>query len=76
MFLSGKTDELGLSSIMTIEGSDHKIAETVIRSTQTKDQVILSLDSMQSTTLKDVQNGVTYLSVMGKNLEVLREACR
>ncbi len=75
-FLAGKVDELSLKTVLTIEGSDHKIAETVIRSTQTKDQVILSLDSMQSTTLKDVQNGVTYLSIMGKNLEVLREACR
>ena len=30
--------------------------------------------SMQSTTSDDVKNGTTYLSVMEKNLEVLKEA--
>ena len=30
--------------------------------------------SMQSTTSKDVANGTTYLSVMEKNLSVLKEA--
>jgi len=39
-----------------------------------KDQKILTLDSLQSTTSEDVKNGVTYLSVMKDNLEVLKEA--
>ncbi len=73
-FLSGKMDELGLHAIMTIEGSDHKIAETIVQNTKAKDQRILTLDSMQSTTSKDIEGGVTYLSVMEGNLEVLREA--
>ncbi|MBO4457791.1 MAG: zinc ABC transporter substrate-binding protein [Butyrivibrio sp.] len=73
-FLSKKVDELGLSSIMTIEGKDHKIAETVKQNTSKKDQKILTMDSLQSTTSKDVESGVTYLSVMEGNLEVLKEA--
>jgi len=75
-FLSKKVDELGLKAIMTIEGNEHKIAETVKQNTSKKDQNILTMDSMQSTTSEDVANGVTYLSVMEGNLEVLKEALK
>lgn len=73
-FLAGKCDELGLKYVMTIESSDGKIAQTIINNTKTKDQQILKLDSMQSATMKDVQNGTTYLSVMESNLSVLETA--
>ena len=73
VFLSGKVDELGLTSIMTIEGSDGKIANTIRENTKTKDQKILTLDSMQSTTSRDVTAGATYISIMESNLEVLRK---
>lgn len=73
-FLAKKVDELGLKNIMTIEKSDQKIAKTIIENTATKDQKILTLDSMQSTTSDDIANGETYLSAMEKNLEVLKEA--
>ena len=76
IFLSGKVDELGLSSIMTIEGPEHKIADTVKDNTKSKDQNILSMDSMQSTTSKDIEEGTTYLSVMESNLETLKEALK
>jgi len=74
VFLAGKADELGLSSIMTIEGSDRRIAETIRDNTQAKDQQILTMDSMQSTTYEDISKGVSYLSVMKKNLDVLKKA--
>ena len=74
VFLSGKVDELGLNHIMTIESSDGKIANTIIENTAAKDQDVLMLDSMQSTTSKNVADGATYLSVMEKNLEVLQNA--
>lgn len=73
-FLAKKVDELSLKSVMTIEGDNHKIAETIVGSTKSKDQKILTLDSMQSTTSKDVENGTTYLSIMTDNLSVLSEA--
>lgn len=73
-FLSKKADELNLKYIMTIEKADHKIAKTIIKNTKNKDQKILTLDSMQSITSKDVKNGTTYLSVMKKNLDVLKKA--
>lgn len=53
-----------LTSVITIEGKEHKIAETIISNTATKDQKILTLDSMQTTTMADVKNGTTYISVM------------
>ena len=73
-FLANKVDELGLKDIMTIENSNQKIAKTIIENTKEKNQKILTVDSMQSTTSDDVKNGTTYLSVMEKNLEVLKEA--
>lgn len=73
-FLAGKVDENSLTSVITIEGKEHKIAETIISNTATKDQKILTLDSMQTTTMADVKNGTTYISVMESNYKVLKEA--
>ena len=73
-FLSGKVDELGLKCVLTIEGKDRSIAETIVQNTESKDQKVLTLDSMQSVTSNDIAAGVTYLSVMNSNLEVLKEA--
>ena len=75
-FLSKRVDELKLPCVLTIEGAQHKIAETIVRNTTAKNQRVLTMDSMQSTTSKDVKNGTTYLSVMEKNLSVLKEALR
>lgn len=73
-FLAKKVDELKLPCVLTIEGAQHKIAETIVQNTAEKNQKVLTMDSMQSTTSKDVANGTTYLSVMEKNLSVLKEA--
>lgn len=75
-FLAGKVDELGLNAVLTIEGKNHKIAETIISNTKDKNQAVLTMNSMQATTTKDVENGVTYLSVMEQNLEVLKQALK
>lgn len=72
-FLAKKIDELGLKYVMTIEKSDQKIAKTIIENTQNKDRSILTLDSMQSTTSADAANGMTYLSIMERNLNILKE---
>lgn len=74
VFLAGKTDELGLPAVLTIEHPKTRIAETIVQATSAKDQKILMLDSMQGTTAADIQAGMTYLSVMESNLEVLKEA--
>ena len=74
IFLANKLDELGLGTIMTLEGSDGKLAKTIADTAKSQDVAILCLDSMQSTTQKDVQEGASYLSIMEKNLDVLIRA--
>ncbi len=69
-FLAEKTDELGLKYIMVLENNNEKIAQAIINSTVSRNQSIEHLDSLQSTTLND---RVTYLEVMKRNLEVLRK---
>ncbi len=74
IFLAGKLDELGLPAVLQIESADGRIARTVVENTQSRDQQILTTDSMQSTTAKDVAAGASYLSIMEKNLDVLKAA--
>lgn len=76
LFLANKVDEKKLKAVMTIEGKNHNIAETVVENAKTKDLKILTLDSMQATTKEDVANGATYLQIMKENLEVLKEALK
>lgn len=75
-FLAKRVDEWKLPCVLTIDGAQHKIAETIVQNTTAKNQKVLTMDSMQSTTTQDVKNGTTYLSVMEKNLSVLKEALR
>ena len=73
-FLSGKVDELGLHTILTIEGSDQKIAEIIRENTHGKNQQIQIVNSLQSVTAKEIQDGFTYLKAMRENYEVLKNA--
>lgn len=73
-FLAKKMDELKLPVVLTIEGDIHAIAETVVANTQAKDQKIMTMNSIQSVTANDMENGVTYLGIMTDNLDVLRAA--
>ena len=73
-FLSNKVDELGLKTIMQIESSDGSIAKTIRDNTKTKDQEILTLDSIQNVTAERIKAGETYLSIMESNLDVLKKA--
>ncbi|MBD5452606.1 MAG: zinc ABC transporter substrate-binding protein [Lachnospiraceae bacterium] len=73
-FLSGKMDELELPAILTIEGSNQRIAEIIKQNTRDKNQEILTMNSLQSVTAKDIEGGFTYLKAMQDNLEVLKKA--
>ena len=73
-FLSGKVDELGLHTILAIEGSDQRIAEIIKQNTRSQNQEILTMNSLQSVTAKEIENGFTYLGAMRDNLEVLKKA--
>ena len=73
-FLAGKMDALGLPCVLTIEDTQHKIAETIVQNTAQKNQQVLTMDSMQAVTANDAASGVSYLSIMEKNLSVLKKA--
>lgn len=74
VFLADRLEEYDLPAVLVMENGDRRIAETVIANTAEKDQEILTLNSMQSVTLEDIGQGVTYLSVMEENLAALRTA--
>ena len=73
-FLADKAGELGLPAVLAMDGSDQKIARTIAENTDTRDQKVLVLDSMQSVSEADIREGTDYLSIMEKNLTVLEEA--
>ncbi len=73
-FLAEKTDELGLDTIVVIDGSDKKLAEVIIENTAEKNQQIVVLDSLQAVSKEDIESGVTYLKVMENNLTVVEQA--
>ena len=75
-FLANKVDELGLSVIFKIESSDGGIANTVKNATQSKNQTILTMDSIQSASTKEYKAGRNYLSIMEQNLTALTEAVK
>lgn len=70
-FLIDKTKELNLPVVITIEGSDGSIAEMICNETGAK---TLTLDSCQSVSSADIEQGANYLDIMKNNLEILREA--
>ena len=74
--LANKVDELRLTAVLHIESSDGSVARTIRDATKTKDQRILTIDSLQSVTQNDIKNGVTYLSVMEQDLTVLKDALK
>lgn len=73
-FLAQKTDELELPAVLTLEGTQHRIAETVVSASASKSAAILAMDSMQSVTLDDAEKGADYISIMERNLDVLKTA--
>ena len=60
--------------VAVTETSDKALARTVISSTKTKDQKIITLNAMQAVTSSQIDNGMTYLSVMKDNLNAVRLA--
>ena len=75
-FLAQKVDEYGLNCVIKIEGGDERIAQTVINNTAGRNQKIVVLDSLQSTTAREIAEGISYLSVMEDNLKALTEALK
>ena len=72
-FLIGRVNYLGLQTILVTETSDFSIARTIARDSEFDPQIRV-LNSMQSVSRTDVENGASYLSIMRNNLAVLQEA--
>lgn len=73
-FLSQKLEDLKLDTVLTIENGTPNIAQTLVQNTQEKNQTILSLHSMQGISKTQIDEGVTYLSLMQHNFDVLSTA--
>ncbi len=65
------TKELDLPYVLKLDGSDGKTAQTVCDATGAK---ALTVDSLQSVSLKDIECGTNYLDTMKNNLEIFKEA--
>lgn len=74
--LASKIDELGLSAVMTTDGGTSGVDEAVISNTKAENIKTLSLESLQSVTADEASAGLTYLSAMEDNLEILNEALK
>lgn len=74
IFLAEKVKELGLHTILVIEGDSLSIAQTVIDAAGAGELNIGVMDSLQAVTAGEIEEGITYLSAMEKNLEVLSAA--
>ena len=70
-FLINKVKEEQIPVVFTIEFSNGKIADTIVEATDTKK---LMLNSGHNLTKEQLESGVTYLSLMEENVEILREA--
>lgn len=71
-FLASKMDSENLPAILTIEHSNQNVAKAILRASKKSNNAkILMLNSMQSANETD-----DYLSIMQKNLEILKIALR
>lgn len=74
--LSETLVKLNSSAVIVLENSDKKIAKTVIGNAKKPNCDTLTMDSMQSVTLRQAYAGVTYISQMQKNLESIQKALK
>lgn len=73
-FLADQVDQHQLMYVLTLDGSNQELATTIIAQTTSKNQHILTMDSMQSAKGAAQDSTRNYLSVMEQNLVVLQTA--
>ena len=69
----GLTD-WNLSAVTVTESSDRALAQGILRTAGRNEDAILVMDSMQSVTRKQIDEGTSYLAIMERNLSVFRQA--
>lgn len=72
-FLADKLKESETKAVLKIEGSSDKIAKTVIDTSKKTDVKILTLNSIQNISKKDLKDGVQYIDIMIDNLYILKQ---
>ncbi len=72
--LAAKIDELGLTSVMTIDNGMTELDEAIISNTKNKNIKTLSLNSLQSVSESEIKAGLSYLIAMEDNLKVILES--
>lgn len=70
-FLTDKVEEEKIPVVFKIELSNGKVADTIAESTGTK---VLTFETCHNLTREDFENGETYLTLMERNVETLKEA--
>ena len=73
VFLSEKVKSLHLPCVLVTEGSNSSLAKTILENAGS-DGKILTLQSLQAVSQKEIDAGVTYLSKMQENYDVLKQA--
>ena len=73
VFLSEKVESLHLPCVLVTEGSNSSLAKTILENAGS-DGKILTLQSLQAVSQKEIDAGVTYLSKMQENYDVLKQA--
>ena len=72
--LANTLDTLKLPYMVITESADGSVGRSVMENSETKDCKILTLNSIQSVTLKNIEEGASYLGLMEENLETLKQA--
>ena len=77
-FLAEKLDEEKLPAVLVLENSENgfsgELAQTIISNSSSKDCKILKLNSMQAVSSKELNDNITYISIMRDNMNVFKEA--
>lgn len=72
-FLAGKVKEENVSKVLTIEFSNGSVADTICQMTGA---TRAELHSCHNVSKEDFDNGVTYLELMKRNVNTLKEALK
>ena len=63
-----------IKNLIVLEKGKTSIADTLVSESGRNDIAVLSVISMQNVSKKDIEGGMTYISAMQKNLEILGKA--
>ena len=72
--LARQADAWQSRCVVVTEGADLRLARSVIASSKSQDQRILTMNSLQAISSARIREGVSYLGLMYENLDVLRQA--